>query len=475
MWSSLIVYNHNFQVKLLGFKFAQLYHQIGEHQLAKEYIVSYLSVKEDCAPGHCLAGQIQEALGEKEAAVRSFERSYAIDSYQPSLVFRICSLVFADPLSLSPTNQYLQHCWLERVEILLFKLKQRLKPVVPLPSLIEVLTGEEEETLQFSDRAFLYHFVKDTKEWKEKGRGDVKILKHKISGKIRVLMRREKVLKICCNHLITPQLSLKPLQTSDRTWTWSAQDFSEGELVQETFALKFKTIDKAQKFKGVFEEAQKKSTNVNSDNVEKKEDNSIQPFSKSFAEAFKSKEGSWECQGCYFRNEASVVKCPSCETAKPGEQARLTTPSSTTTATPDASAFKCSSEENMKYGTPTLHALPFFNTSTPYAFPGTGTEFSFSSASLAAATRPLNLTDRSPNVSASSDSEHSEEETKNDNIHFESNIPLPKKIEVKTGEKNEDVVYCHRAKLFCLVEAEWKERGLGDVKILRNPITGTTR
>ena len=37
-----------------------------------------------------------------------------------------------------------------------------------------------------------------------------------------------------------------------------------------------------------------------------------------------------------------------------------------------------------------------------------------------------------------------------------------------TGEEEETVLYSHRAKLFRLVEGEWKERGLGDVKILRH-------
>lgn len=45
-------------------------------------------------------------------------------------------------------------------------------------------------------------------------------------------------------------------------------------------------------------------------------------------------------------------------------------------------------------------------------------------------------------------------------------VPLPDKVEVVTGEEEEDVLYTHRAKLFRLVAGEWKERGLGDVKIL---------
>ena len=35
-----------------------------------------------------------------------------------------------------------------------------------------------------------------------------------------------------------------------------------------------------------------------------------------------------------------------------------------------------------------------------------------------------------------------------DGIHFEPLIPLPEKIEVKTGEEEEEVIFCHRAKLY---------------------------
>ena len=68
------------------------------------------------------------------------------------------------------------------------------EPVVPLPELVEVVTGEEEEDVLFSDRSFLYRYDQETKEWKEKGRGDMKILKHKTSGRVRLLMRREQVI-----------------------------------------------------------------------------------------------------------------------------------------------------------------------------------------------------------------------------------------------------------------------------------------
>lgn len=72
-----------------------------------------------------------------------------------------------------------------------------------------------------------------------------------------------------------------------------------------------------------------------------------------------------------------------------------------------------------------------------------------------------------------SDGNYTEEEE--DNIYFKPVIPLPDKVEVKTGEEEEDVLYCHRAKLFRFVNSEWKERGLGDIKILKRKDNGKLR
>ena len=67
------------------------------------------------------------------------------------------------------------------------------EPVVKL-ELVNTASLEEEETVVFKMRAKLFRF-KD--EWKERGTGDVKILK---GSKNRILMRRDKTLKICANH-----------------------------------------------------------------------------------------------------------------------------------------------------------------------------------------------------------------------------------------------------------------------------------
>ena len=52
-------------------------------------------------------------------------------------------------------------------------------------------------------RAKLFKFVKESSEWKERGTGDVRLLKHLENNKTRLVMRRDKTLKVCANHYST--------------------------------------------------------------------------------------------------------------------------------------------------------------------------------------------------------------------------------------------------------------------------------
>lgn len=52
----------------------------------------------------------------------------------------------------------------------------------------------------FTRRAKLFRFIADSSEWKERGTGDVRLLQHKQSKKVRLVMRRDKTLKVCANH-----------------------------------------------------------------------------------------------------------------------------------------------------------------------------------------------------------------------------------------------------------------------------------
>jgi len=142
----------------------------------------------------------------------------------------------------------------------------KFEPQVDLAALPEVktVTNEEEEEATFKERAKMFRFAKPDKnseegskgEWKERGTGDIKILKHKVTGKYRVVMRREKTHKICCNHVLTAELKLNVNPGSDRAWTWIANDYSEGESKTESFAIRFSTPEVAARFKTLFEEGQ---------------------------------------------------------------------------------------------------------------------------------------------------------------------------------------------------------------------------
>lgn len=62
-------------------------------------------------------------------------------------------------------------------------------------------TSASESKTDINRRAKLFRFVKADSEWKERGTGDVRILEHKTSGKNRLVMRRDKTLKVCANHI----------------------------------------------------------------------------------------------------------------------------------------------------------------------------------------------------------------------------------------------------------------------------------
>ena len=98
------------------------------------------------------------------------------------------------------------------------------EPVIPLPDLVEVKTGEEDEEVLFSFRAKLFRW--NDAQWKERGIGDMKILKNK-EGKRRILMRREQVHKICANHFISSEMKLTPMAGKDTAWIWIAMDGSD--------------------------------------------------------------------------------------------------------------------------------------------------------------------------------------------------------------------------------------------------------
>lgn len=102
----------------------------------------------------------------------------------------------------------------------------------------------------------MYRFDKDGNEWKERGTGDLKMLKNAQTGQVRILMRREKTHKICANHLVVDGMELKASVGSDKSWLYqTVADFSEGESRAETLTVRFANADSAKEFKAKFDEA----------------------------------------------------------------------------------------------------------------------------------------------------------------------------------------------------------------------------
>ncbi|KAM9811005.1 ran-specific GTPase-activating protein [Neosynchiropus ocellatus] len=132
----------------------------------------------------------------------------------------------------------------------------QFEPIVSLPEQ-DVKTLEEDEEEVFKMRAKLYRFASesDPPEWKERGTGDVKLLKHKVKGTVRLLMRRDRTLKICANHQIVPMMELKPNSGSDRAWVWNTPaDYADECPKPELLAIRFLNAENAQKFKAKFDE-----------------------------------------------------------------------------------------------------------------------------------------------------------------------------------------------------------------------------
>mmetsp|Transcript_38833 Transcript_38833/g.99669 ORF Transcript_38833/g.99669 Transcript_38833/m.99669 type:complete len:171 (-) Transcript_38833:465-977(-) len=114
------------------------------------------------------------------------------------------------------------------------------EPLVKLDE-VDVKSGEEEEEELLKLRAKLYRF---DKEWKERGTGDVKFLKHKVSGRVRVLMRRDKTLKVCMNQIVNSETELAANAGSDRAWQWKCIDFADKEEGNaEVLCIKLRNVD----------------------------------------------------------------------------------------------------------------------------------------------------------------------------------------------------------------------------------------
>ncbi|XP_048048453.1 E3 SUMO-protein ligase RanBP2-like isoform X2 [Megalobrama amblycephala] len=351
----------------------------------------------------------------------------------------------------------------------------QFEPVVQMPEKVDLVTGEEDEKILYSQRVKLFRFDTETSQWKERGVGNLKLLKNNKNGRLRVLMRREQVLKVCANHWITTTMNLKPLSGSDRAWMWMASDFSEGDAKLEQLAAKFKTPELAEEFKQKFEEFQRLlldiplqtphklvNTGRTAQLIQKAEEmKSGLKDLKSFL-TYQSKDDENSVAG----NSTStvIVKLDS---------------ESTGTAL-EWDNYDLQEEALKNYDNSSVCDAPSQPDSVAkslFRFGESSTGFSFSFQPILSPSKsPCKLNQRQASVGTDDEQEASQEEER-DGQYFEPVVPLPDLIEVSTGEENEQVIFSHRAKLYRYDKelSQWKERGIGDLKILQNYETKRVR
>ncbi|KAJ6827938.1 ran-binding protein 1-like protein c-like [Iris pallida] len=123
----------------------------------------------------------------------------------------------------------------------------QIAPIIKLEE-VAVTTGEEDEDALLDLKAKLYRFDKEQNSWKERGTGSIKLLKHKETGRVRIVMRQAKTLKICANHNIFPEIKLTEHAGNEKSCVWHAPDFADGELKDEMFAIRFGSIENCKTF-----------------------------------------------------------------------------------------------------------------------------------------------------------------------------------------------------------------------------------
>lgn len=74
-----------------------------------------------------------------------------------------------------------------------------------------------------------------------------------VSVTYRLLLRREQVHKVVLNQLITSDLDVQPMSTSDKAWMWAGHNYSDDELKLEKLAVRFKSVEMAKQFNDVIQ------------------------------------------------------------------------------------------------------------------------------------------------------------------------------------------------------------------------------
>eukprot|EP00466_Bigelowiella_natans_P014945 jgi/Bigna1/126231/aug1.2_g939 len=137
-----------------------------------------------------------------------------------------------------------------------------IKTEVELPDV--QFTGEGEEDVIWESKTQLFRMSNDS-EWKQRAVGSCRMLKHKETGKIRLTVRDNKILKIRANHFILPGTVVVPHKQCSTAFVYSTPDFTDGASSNaslEIFCFRFETDEEAAGFQSNFTAAAKQNEKV---------------------------------------------------------------------------------------------------------------------------------------------------------------------------------------------------------------------
>ena len=315
---------------------------------------------------------------------------------------------------------------------------------------------------------------------------------------------------------------------------YTPADYAEGEAKPEKLAIKLKSAEIAGKFKEVFDDLKDTLPSETGPEKEAAGDEQGTgcPLYKQFIATFAPAPGSWTCEVCDVQNNAEHLKCVACDSVKTAteplanlfkateEDLKPSAPKSNASvvesveantfqdlnkeSTSTVSIFqsprvkglissnlftigrgdpnddkeheiylspsKTSSPSKQGITSPQKPSTPPFKGSLSTCLPfGTNTPVTFTCSMTVSPGSPSRKP-KSPLSPASPSSPESPGRADDDGPYFEPLIPLPDKVECRTGEEGQEVLFCQRCKQFRYDRdtSQWKERGIGDMKILGN-------
>jgi len=343
----------------------------------------------------------------------------------------------------------------------------------------------------YSQRSKLRRWVTD--EWKERCLGDARLLKNRSSGRVRFLMRMEKTNKICANFFPVKEAGLCELklnQGNPKILQWMCMDYSEEGAVEQ-FALSFKDKELTEKFREAFEQA--KEANSGGGSVKspvtggpkevsspapklEKESASVSPAASSLFGGASSSSlfggggtasglfgggapgslfgGGGGSSGSLFGGSGQLGGSAGSSGGGLFSGLSAQSPSS-------GSLFGSAASGSGLFGSGGGSGLFGGSSSGSGLFGG-----------AAGGAKPESSVEGGGK--ADDDDRFVEEEEVTEIEGWKPSVTLDV-IDVQTGEEEEEEVYSQRSKLRRWVTDEWKERCLGDARLLKNRSSGRVR